>query len=594
MKINDLSFLIKLAISPIVVFLFMLVIFWQSISTSTQQQEALYRVVEVESKRASFIKEISSDFQSINGQVFQTLTFAAAEKYDDPTSELLKVSDSIDSLVTKLERLAKEYSEAELSAESKIVRKEIEEIKTYQEAISVVADFIEIDFSAAAEQVSPFVENADKILSVFNNLANKQSSLAEQEYRNAEEVAAASETFLTLMGIIAVVISAPFTYLLGTRIARSIKDIADSTRKLSEGNTDIDVSKLERNDELGEIVTALQVFRDKLIETETMREEQKRLEEAQRQSEEENRQADITRQKEQLEADKVREEENRREHEILMTKVADDFDQTVSKLLVTLKEQSGNVLSTSTELQSRSSQTLSLTNNAKDSSSRISSNMHSVAAATEEMSSSVQEITRQVSEASRVSQQAVSEVTQSTQSVIELNERAQKIGDVIKIITDIAEQTNLLALNATIEAARAGDAGKGFAVVASEVKNLANQTANATDEISEQIKSIQQSTEFTVNSIERISTTIQKVEEVSSVIAATVEEQGAATQEINQTVVQTNSDADGLSSDSQQLSSNAEENGKVSSILSEASNDLLTVVDKLESAADNFVQAIRP
>ncbi len=163
-------------------------------------------------------------------------------------------------------------------------------------------------------------------------------------------------------------------------------------------------------------------------------------------------------------------------------------------------------------------------------------NVQTVAAAAEELTSSITEISRQVSQSTEVASQAVTDATRASDMVKGLDQAAQKIGEVVSLITDIAEQTNLLALNATIEAARAGEAGKGFAVVASEVKNLARQTAKATEEISDQINGIQRATKDTVGVLEATFQTIGQINEVSTRIATAVEEQRASTQEIARNV----------------------------------------------------------
>ena len=162
----------------------------------------------------------------------------------------------------------------------------------------------------------------------------------------------------------------------------------------------------------------------------------------------------------------------------------------------------------------------------------------SVASAAEELSSSVVEISRQVQQSARMAGDAVSQARDTSFRVNELSKAASRIGDVVDLINTIAGQTNLLALNATIEAARAGEAGRGFAVVASEVKALAEQTAKATGEISQQIGGIQSATQDSVTAITEISDSIEKLSEISSAIAAAVEEQGAATQEIARNVQQ--------------------------------------------------------
>ncbi|MBT3549810.1 MAG: PAS domain-containing protein [Rhodospirillaceae bacterium] len=201
-----------------------------------------------------------------------------------------------------------------------------------------------------------------------------------------------------------------------------------------------------------------------------------------------------------------------------------------------------------------------------------SSQSTAVAAATEQLSKSIEEISGQVARSTQISQDAVIEAQRSNEQVQGLADASQKIGDVVSLINDIASQTNLLALNATIEAARAGDAGKGFAVVASEVKNLANQTAKATDEIATQIGGIQTATQSAVGSIEGITKTINEISEIATAIAGAVEEQSAATGEVS-------SNINGVTTASAETGQAASEVLTAARELSEQSESLGTEVD---------------
>ncbi|WP_395017174.1 methyl-accepting chemotaxis protein [Dongia sp.] len=202
-----------------------------------------------------------------------------------------------------------------------------------------------------------------------------------------------------------------------------------------------------------------------------------------------------------------------------------------------------------------------------------------VSSATEELAASVNEISRQISESTRVVGIAVSEAKKSEQMVSDLVTAAQKIGEVTQIINDIASQTNLLALNATIEAARAGEAGKGFAVVASEVKSLANQTAKATEEIAQQIKGIQDSSQTTATAIREIGQIISQVSEISTSISGAVEEQSAATKEV--------------SSNINGVSQAAQETGHSSSTVLNVAQSLSQQADQLEVRVDDFLKSVR-
>jgi methyl-accepting chemotaxis protein len=216
-----------------------------------------------------------------------------------------------------------------------------------------------------------------------------------------------------------------------------------------------------------------------------------------------------------------------------------------------------------------------------------------VAAAAEELTASIGEIGRQVAQSSKITSKAVDDAKRTDTIVRALAESAEKIGNVVGLITDVASQTNLLALNATIEAARAGDAGKGFAVVASEVKNLANQTGKATEEIDAQITHIQAATKEAVEAIRGISATIEEVSAISTTIAAAVEEQGAATAEIARNVQQTTQAAQEVTVGISGVSQAASETGEAAGHVLAAASDLSKQAEQLSGEVHTFVAGVR-
>ena len=246
-------------------------------------------------------------------------------------------------------------------------------------------------------------------------------------------------------------------------------------------------------------------------------------------------------------------------------KLADDFEKNVKGLV-------GTLASASTEMQATAK---SLTSTAEF----VAQRSASAASASEQLSSSVNEISRQVSEASKIAQSAVTEAERSDKLVAGLVSIAQKIGAVVDLISQIAGQTNLLALNATIESARAGEAGKGFAVVASEVKELASQTARATEDISAQINDMQTATGNTATALKEISHTISRISEISTSIASAVEEQAAATKEVTANINGTN----------QAIGDTSE---AASNVLS-ASDGLAKNASELEVQMDKFLVSVR-
>ena len=320
-----------------------------------------------------------------------------------------------------------------------------------------------------------------------------------------------SVSFLTtIMGGVASLVVALLASLALTRgISAPIQAMRAVMEQLARGDTSVVIPGVGRKDEVGGMAEAVRVFKDTMIETERLRAEQEAL--------------------------KRRAELDRRE---AMLTLAGRFETSVGGIVESVVASALELQTTSKSMASTSQETSQRSTTVAAASEQATQNVQTVASAAEELSASIREISQQVTHAGTVIQQGVQQTIQSNSHVQGLAKAAEKIGEVVRIISDIAGQTNLLALNATIEAARAGDAGKGFAVVASEVKTLATQTAKATDEISAQIRMIQEATGLAVQSILGVTETIGRVNETAAAIAAAVEEQAAATQEISRNVVQ--------------------------------------------------------
>jgi methyl-accepting chemotaxis protein len=226
-------------------------------------------------------------------------------------------------------------------------------------------------------------------------------------------------------------------------------------------------------------------------------------------------------------------------------------------------------------------------------SEQSSANVHTVAASAEELTSSITEISRQVANSSTIATKAMDEAARTNEVVTGLSGAADAIGNVIQLISDIAGQTNLLALNATIEAARAGEAGKGFAVVASEVKELASQTAKATDEIGTKIKEIQDSTKLSVSAIKSIGDIIREINETSATISAAVEQQSAATQEIARNVAQAAESTSEVSTNVAGITKSLGESGAIARDLLAASEALSREAAGLKGEVETFFSSVR-
>ena len=369
----------------------------------------------------------------------------------------------------------------------------------------------------------------------------------------------------TIIAVIVVILLAIVIFVLVRVVAaKPVKNLTQAVESLASGNTNVDVPMTGRGDELGVMAKAVEFFRQKLIEVNELRE---------RQEESERSAAD----------------ERRR----VMLDMADGFEASVKGIVQAVSssatELEANAQSMSAVAEESSRQATAVAAAA----TQASANVTTVAAAAEELSSSIREISRQVSDSSTVARGAVDEVARTGETVETLADAANKIGGIVQLINDIASQTNLLALNATIEAARAGDAGKGFAVVASEVKNLANQTARATEEISGQIASMQSVTQEAVSAISRIRQTIARINEISSAIAAAVEQQSAATQEISNNAQQAASGTDEVNQNISGVSRASDDAGSASSQVLTAAGELSRQSQSLMMEVDGFITKVR-
>jgi methyl-accepting chemotaxis protein len=432
-------------------------------------------------------------------------------------------------------------------------------------------DKYQADFSAWADVAQEVTRHAAAMSKRFHDIepviADIQLGI---ERRHAEADAAEAATLgsiklwmLISLGLSVVVVSG-VSLLIGRSISSALSAMVGAMTGLARGDLSVVIPGLGRKDEVGEMAGAVQVFKTSMIETERLRAEQLEVEQ--------------------------RQVQQRREE---MRRLADAFEGAVGEIVET-------VSSSATELEASANTLTATADRAQEfativaaASEEASTNVQSVASASEEMTSSVNEISRQVQESSRVANAAVDQAQKTNGRVGELSKAAARIGDVIELINTIAGQTNLLALNATIEAARAGEAGRGFAVVASEVKALAEQTAKATGEISLQISGIQAATQDSVGAIKEIGDTIGRMAEISSTIAAAVEEQGAATQEISRNIQHAAQGTSQVSANIADVQRGAGETGSASVRVHSAAQSLSGDSSRLKLEVGKFLATVR-
>jgi methyl-accepting chemotaxis protein len=281
------------------------------------------------------------------------------------------------------------------------------------------------------------------------------------------------------------------------------------------------------------------------------------------------------------------------ERKSTMEKLADKFEAAVGKIVDKVSTTSKELETAAGSMSKTAETTQGLSSAVAAASEESSANVQSVAGATDEMAASVHEISRQVQESSRIANEAVAQAQRTDGRISQLSQAAGRIGDVIKLITAIAEQTNLLALNATIEAARAGEAGKGFAVVAQEVKQLASQTAKATDEIRGQIAGMQTATQESVAAIKEIGETIARISQIATTVAAAVEEQGASTQEIARNVQQAAQGTAQVTGNISEVTRGASETGSAAAQVLGSAKSLASESTHLKMEVAKFLATVR-
>ena len=387
---------------------------------------------------------------------------------------------------------------------------------------------------------------------------NANQAIGAQVTRSADGFQTLALTSLLLATLLAI----GAAYLVGRSVTRPVGQLVATMQKMADGDLQAEIPGREREDEIGKMAVSLAGFRDALAKTK---------------EDEARRGAAGT------------ETEKRR----AMTAIADEFERKVGGLVRQLSTSSSQLETTARSLSATADESNMQTASVATAAEQTSANVQAVASATEQLAASAQEIGGQVAQSATKSAAAVGQARETNALVQDLSHAAQRIGDVVNLISAIAQQTNLLALNATIEAARAGEAGKGFAVVASEVKGLASQTAKATEEIGSQIGQVQQTTEKAVAAIAAIAEQIEEMSAIAVAVASAVEEQQAATGEIARNVAEAARGTQDVNGNITQVRETSALTGQSATVLLASANELSQNADLLNGEVTAFLASVR-
>jgi methyl-accepting chemotaxis protein len=432
----------------------------------------------------------------------------------------------------------------------------------------------ELAFVDARAKFGTFVDALEKDIKF-------QTDGAEKSMRDAEAAAARANIIMLIAVVIAVGLGVASFLMISKTVSDPVGRLTSVMEFLAKGDLNTNVPDRNRGDEIGRMAKTVQVFKENAI--------------AKIQADEAQRLAQM--EQERLKAQALELENRQREQQLAHAKTVENlvrnFESQSDRLISSLEAASRKMNGAGDQLHHSVTNTLSISSAVADAAAEATANDSTVAAATEEMVASIREISHQVAQSATATNGAVASSDVATAQIAELEAAAERIGQIVQVIADVASKTNLLALNATIEAARAGEAGKGFAVVASEVKQLAGQTAKATDDIDQQVKSIQDATKRAVSTVREVARTVSSVNSMVSAIAAAIEEQSSTTSEISRNTHDVSRLTETVTAKITEVAGMAKESGHAADHVVESAGEVSDQSQAMKKNISEFIESVR-
>jgi methyl-accepting chemotaxis protein len=513
-------------------------------------------------RQSELANDLTTTAWTAHAKLYRLAAIAANETDEKKIAAFAKEASAA---AAKVSEAMKAIEEAHSEAQSEVFSKLKVAVAGYLKQSKNAIEMADGDAGSALMFIKGAERNFATIEALTDDLITRSSDSKDREIARAGIKLERHQLTLTAVLLVVAIVGILVSFLIGRNISRPVVAMSQAMHELAAGNFEVRLPGLHRHDEVGQMARAIEDFKLHAIA---------RAEQETREREAKNSDLAAARRAE-------------------LYNLAAGFEAAVGNIIEKVGTASSELERSAVVLTKNSAATQQLSTVVAAASEETSTNVQSVAAATEEMASSVNEIGRQVSDSNRIANEAVDQAQKTDARIAELSLAANRIGDVTKLITTIAAQTNLLALNATIEAARAGEAGRGFAVVAEEVKALSAQTAKATSEISVQIAGMQSATMDAVTAIKEIGGTIARVSEIAGAIAAAVEQQGNATQEIARNVQQAAIGSTQVATSIADVNRGAGDTGSASAQVLSSAQMLSSENRRLKAEVDKFLATVR-